>query len=401
MQPCRDAWNAAFYCGSAAVLRRAALVAIGGFEALIDIEDQVTSVKLLAYGWKTLFLNEQLSVGLAAESNSALHDQRNRWCRGSLQILYIKYGPFGRGLNLVQRMFFLQSYWVLGSLGPLAMTISPMVLWLFDWRVFPVDEASEVLMMPLLLLAVISIAMSWLSEGFWLPVLWQAFQVFLAVELLPTALTSLIKPFGKSLIGITPVTAKGSLARIRRVDIRTFFVLVVVLALTIGGYAYAVLTERLHVRHPDELLAMTIWTIYTVSVLAIAVMICFELPYRRGEERFQLNEPAALLAASRTYPSTIEDISLGGCRLLLHRPAYFTVGHGFTLGSQALGELPCTMVRAGKANRVALRFDKMDADTRHRLILNLFANPVVQRHPENFPVWPILKGVVQRFLKSA
>jgi cellulose synthase (UDP-forming) len=102
MQPGRDAWDAAFYCGSAALLRRQALLDIGGFVAVTDIEDQATAVKLLSKGYKTRYLNEPLSVGLAAESNAVLRDQRNRWARGSLQILFTTFGPFGRGLRLIR-----------------------------------------------------------------------------------------------------------------------------------------------------------------------------------------------------------------------------------------------------------------------------------------------------------
>src|SRR4030095_5967040 len=111
MQPCRDTWDAAFYCGSAALLRRPAILEIGGFVTVTDIEDQATAVKLLSKGYKTRYLNEPLSVGLAPESNAVLHDQRNRWCRGSLQILFMKFGPFGRGLRWRHPLLSPQSHW--------------------------------------------------------------------------------------------------------------------------------------------------------------------------------------------------------------------------------------------------------------------------------------------------
>jgi cellulose synthase (UDP-forming) len=71
-------WDAAFYCGSAAMIRRQAILEIGGFVTATAIEDQATAVKLLSKGYKTRYLNEPLSVGLAPESNAVLHDQRNR-----------------------------------------------------------------------------------------------------------------------------------------------------------------------------------------------------------------------------------------------------------------------------------------------------------------------------------
>ena len=94
MQPARDAWNASFYCGTSALLRRSALEQVGGFAEDSDIEDQITSLSLWQAGWRTIFLDEQLSHGLAPESVATLHDQRNRWCRGSLQILFTRHGLF-------------------------------------------------------------------------------------------------------------------------------------------------------------------------------------------------------------------------------------------------------------------------------------------------------------------
>jgi cellulose synthase/poly-beta-1,6-N-acetylglucosamine synthase-like glycosyltransferase len=137
MQPCRDAWDAAFYCGSAALIRRQAILDIGGFMTVTDIEDQATAVKLLSKGYKTRYLNEQLSAGLAAESNAVLHDQRNRWARGSLQILFTDFGPFGRGLRVIHRLFFLQSHWVMSCLSPITYLLCPILFLWFGWNPFP------------------------------------------------------------------------------------------------------------------------------------------------------------------------------------------------------------------------------------------------------------------------
>jgi hypothetical protein len=72
IQPGPDVWDAAFYCGSAAMIRRQAILEIGGFVTATAVEDQATAVKLLSKGYKTRYLNEPLSVGLATESNTVL-----------------------------------------------------------------------------------------------------------------------------------------------------------------------------------------------------------------------------------------------------------------------------------------------------------------------------------------
>jgi len=54
--------------------------------------------------------------------------------------------------------------------------------------------------------------MLWLGRRQFIPFFWQGFQLFMAFELLPHALASLVKPFGKPLLQINPVTPKGQAA---------------------------------------------------------------------------------------------------------------------------------------------------------------------------------------------
>src|SRR5215813_5757610 len=111
--PSRDAWDVAFCCGSGAVFRRTCLEAIGGIPTESVTEDILSSLVMLRKGLVTRYLNERLSLGLAAESLDAFFVQRKRWCRGGIQMIYLKTGPFGPGLTLMQRLFFLPTFWAI------------------------------------------------------------------------------------------------------------------------------------------------------------------------------------------------------------------------------------------------------------------------------------------------
>jgi hypothetical protein len=52
-------------------------------------------------------------------------------------------------------------------------------------------------------------AMWWLGRQQFIPFFWQGFQLFMAFELVPQALLSLMKPFGTLLLQINAVPAKG------------------------------------------------------------------------------------------------------------------------------------------------------------------------------------------------
>ncbi|MCH1920887.1 glycosyltransferase [Shewanella sp. A3A] len=82
VQKGNDFWNAAFFCGSCAVIRRKALDETNGFAVQTVTEDSHTALKLQRKGWDTAFLSIRLSAGLATERLSLHIGQRARWARG-------------------------------------------------------------------------------------------------------------------------------------------------------------------------------------------------------------------------------------------------------------------------------------------------------------------------------
>src|SRR5512139_422846 len=75
----RDGWGGAFFVGSGALFRRAAIASVGGFNLLSITEDIHTSQKLHAKGWRSAFVDEDLAAGLSAEDVRSYLVQRRRW----------------------------------------------------------------------------------------------------------------------------------------------------------------------------------------------------------------------------------------------------------------------------------------------------------------------------------
>lgn len=109
IQKGNDYWNATFFCGSCAVIRRSALEEIGGFAVETVTEDAHTALKLQRRGWKTAYLGVPLAAGLATERLSLHVGQRMRWARGMTQILRLDNPLFGRGLSMMQRLCYLNA----------------------------------------------------------------------------------------------------------------------------------------------------------------------------------------------------------------------------------------------------------------------------------------------------
>lgn len=105
IQPMRDAADSVICSGTSFVMRRSALLEIGGFFTESLTEDFFTGIKLSAQGYRLIYLNEKLSAGLAAESIGGQALQRIRWAQGTLQSFFVSANPLTiRGLNPLQRL---------------------------------------------------------------------------------------------------------------------------------------------------------------------------------------------------------------------------------------------------------------------------------------------------------
>lgn len=105
----KDRWNAAYFCGSCAVLRRSALDDIGGFATGTVTEDLHTSIRLHKKSYKAVYYPESLAFGLAPNSVRAFLLQRLRWGQGAMQVWRKEGILFARGLTFPQRLNYLAS----------------------------------------------------------------------------------------------------------------------------------------------------------------------------------------------------------------------------------------------------------------------------------------------------
>jgi len=116
IQPAMNFWNASFFCGSAAILRRKYLMEVGGIAVKTITEDAETSLQLHSLGYNSCYINKPMVCGLSPESHADYLTQHSRWGKGMLQIL-MHYNPlFKKGLKFPQRLaYFTSCYsWLFG-----------------------------------------------------------------------------------------------------------------------------------------------------------------------------------------------------------------------------------------------------------------------------------------------
>ncbi|HEV3084862.1 MAG TPA: glycosyltransferase [Gemmataceae bacterium] len=387
--PARDAWDCAWCCGSCSVQRREAIVAVGGVPTDSITEDLLSTLVLLRKGYITRYLNERLSMGLAPENLEGYFRQRERWCRGNLQTVFLKSGPLGPGLSLLQRVLFLPLDWVLHYVIRLLTILVPIIYLWTGLGPFLIPSPGELFSYQLPVLIALVGSIRWFAPNSYLPIVSSASALFTSFRIVPTGLATLIKPFG------TPfkVTPKGSSITFSFGDMMVLGSVIILMLLTLGG----LIKNRLDPSDPTAnsvfMLIAEAWALINLVVLAVTALIAIESARPRKEERFQIDKPAAYRVADAEFPCRICNLSISG--------AFLTEVHAMPpdgkleLLISGIGLLPGRVTRT-QANSLALCFDDLSAQDRDRLIQYIYAagrcNAVQRVKP-----WKVMHGLLQSF----
>ena len=326
--PSKDAWGAAFCCGTSAVFRVQAFVEAGGMATETVTEDMLTTFKFEEFGYKTIFLNERLSLGLAPESLVDFIGQRGRWCLGAIQQIFTRWSFFGPSrMSPINRLAFFDTvlYWVSGAAFKLLLLSAPMLYW-FTGTAALHASGSALLAYALPMVAANLLFMYFLAGNRVLPIMTDVTQLLTAFVIVRTVATGLIRPFGRPF----KVTAKGLSTTGVTIQWGIMWKFAALSLLTIMGVL-------LHIAHfspahgAQGYAANVFWSLVNALVLALAASACIELPHRRRDERFQLTENTFIrlgehtgneseperpgspdLSSAVEIPCVLRDLSLGG-----------------------------------------------------------------------------------------
>jgi len=277
LMPARDAWGIAFCCGTSSVIRFGPLHDIGYFPTSSVTEDFLLSLALGEAGWRTVFLDEPLTEGLAPEGVKEYICQRARWCLGQMQIAR---GPFG---PLSRRRMHLRDRWsvadaVLNWMFPFSFRIAaltvPLLYWYGNILVVDAEVADVVSHFGAYYLFAI-FAMNFISDGRVVPLLADIAQTLGAFPIARASYVGLFKPKGHPF----RVTAKGgdrSRVVVQWALMRPFLV---ILVLTVIGLALGLLSWRFEFEDAGDGKIVTLfWTLYNILVLSLTILACIELP---------------------------------------------------------------------------------------------------------------------------
>ncbi len=399
VQQGNDNWNATFFCGSCAVIRRSALEEVGGFAVETVTEDAHTALKLQRRGWNTAFLDIPLAAGLATE-RLALHvNQRIRWARGMTQIFRIDNPLLGRGLKLTQRLCYLNAmlHFQYG-LPRVVFLTSPLVFMLFNLNI--ISSSATLIFSYVLPHLVLSTIVNSRITGRYRYAFWgEIYETVMAFHLILPTLLSLISPR----LGKFNVTDKGDLTDRDYFDAYTVRPLIITVLLMVGSMIWV--GVRYYMNYytgidPRVILFNIAWGCFSTIILLASIAVAKESKQIRKTIRIYANLPTKVLFSDGSHMLTRTfDISMGGARVALQKeedlrykvPVQIELG----LGNE-IAHVPLRAAGVGN-NDIRVEFDNLPLSERRKLVRVVLSRADAWFKPPHAPDRPLASfaGILQ------
>jgi cellulose synthase (UDP-forming) len=315
LQKGNDAWNAAFFCGSAAIVRRNYVLEIGGIATETVTEDCHTALRLHSLGYETVYYDKIMVAGLAPEMFSSYVGQQVRWARGMAQILRLENPLFNRKLKLTipQRLcyFSATSHFFFGF--PRLMYVIAPVLYLLLGINSVQGLGLETLFyaLPHILLSMQTnhIVYKHVRFSFWNEI----YEFAMSFQAGIVTLLALINPK----LGKFNVTDKGLTVTERSFDLDSVRYLVILGALTAASLLAVPFWLFISPQDTQAVLINALWCVFNLCLVLAACLVAFEQPQLRQAHRLPRKLTAIIHSTNQSWTGITTNISETGALVLL------------------------------------------------------------------------------------
>ena len=323
-----DKWNASFFCGSAAVLRRTALQTTNGFSGRSITEDAETAITLHATGWNSIYVDKPLIAGLQPATFASFIGQRSRWAQGMMQILLYHRPMLKSGLSLPQRLCYSSSalFWLFPFVR-LTFLVAPLCYLFFGLEIFTASGA-EFIAYVFSYMAVNLMMQNYLYGRYRWPWISELYEFIQSVYLLPAVISVLLNP-GKPTFKVTSKSEELGARRVSELGL-PFFIIFALLALGVVATYWRTITQPYNA---DTTLVVGLWNILNLLMAGCALGVVSERPEGRGARRFPVKRRGEISIDGRTAPVITENVSVDGVAVRI-------LSKGFdTLPANSRGEI--------------------------------------------------------------
>ncbi|MCF3637852.1 UDP-forming cellulose synthase catalytic subunit, partial [Komagataeibacter intermedius] len=312
VQDGNDFWDATFFCGSCAVIRREAVMGIGGFATETVTEDAHTALKMQRRGWGTAYLREPLAAGLATERLILHIGQRVRWARGMIQIMRLDNPMLGAGLRWEQRLCYLSAMsHFLFAIPRLTFLVSPLAFLFLGQNIIAASPlAISVYALPHIFHSVVTLSR---IEGRWRYSFWsEIYETSLALFLVRITIVTLLQPHK----GKFNVTDKGGLLARGYFDWDAVYPNVILAGVLCAALLRGVfgIVWQFHDRLAlQSFILNTLWVVISLIIVLASIAVGRETRQTRNAPRVSVRLPVVVTDAhGRQMAGHTRDISLGG-----------------------------------------------------------------------------------------
>lgn len=285
IQEARAARNAVLHVGTNALFKMEYVNEIGGYPTCSITEDMAVGMLLQSKGYDSVFVNEELVLGLSATTFTELVKQRDRWCRGNIQVLKHFNPIFTKGLTLPQKIAYFDGgvYWF-SNLQKIVFILFPLIYLLT--RKLIIDSSILTLLnmyIPFILGQIL--IFNTLSPGN-RKLTWAHFyEIAMAPHLTLSILKEML--FFKTKFN---VTLKEIQQDKKQFQLRVALPHIVIVVVTIIAW---IVSTRLLIEkniHVQAYLLNMIWSIYNFIGAIICIKVSYQKPIFRTSERININE---------------------------------------------------------------------------------------------------------------
>ncbi len=348
IEPGNDYWDAAFFAGSGATFRRSSLEDIGGFAVETITEDVHTGLRLHSNGWKALYLDKDLSAGMAQDNFSDFVKQRIRWGRGMAQILFFDNPWLVKGLTLAQRICYFSGIWYFFfGFTRIIFLVAPLAYLFFGLK--PIDAGIfEILTFFLPAFIASTYGYTLLSQGlrhtFWAEV----YETATCVYMFQTNILTLLFPWHAKF----RVTPKEGMNEGMSFNWMIVFPQIVLGILIAFGLGFAIIRGIVDTASLGGIFTNVFWSLYNLALIIGAVYVAQERPQFRLSPRIfrQVRCELRLLDDTIAVGYTT-NISESGLAVVFDQPIPVSGTLSMKLLDWDLDELSVFQVQAVRSSR--------------------------------------------------
>lgn len=314
-----DYWNSAFFCGSAAVLRRKYLRETGGISGETITEDAETALTLHARGYNSAYIARPMISGLSPETLTSFIGQRIRWAQGMVQIFLLKNPLLIPGLSLPQRLCYFSScfFWFF-AYARIVFMLAPLCFLLFGLKIYDANFIDFAAFAVPHLIAVFMVSDFLFGRVRWSFVS-ELYELIQSVYTLPAIGKVFLNPRAPTF----KVTTKGETLGEDYISplAKPFYVFLILntIALIFGVGRLVITPED---GFPTGVTML--WAVFNIFILLAAMGTLFERKQRRATPRMPTKMDCSIRLGAKIYRAEVKDFSVNGCGLVLD-PVFETV----------------------------------------------------------------------------